>query len=107
MLSARWAEAVAAFHRKFREGSIKLKELGDCLISFNLTARQEHLIGYAFAAVIERLVRVYASLPAGVHLVLPMQCISVPRKMLSKASILTTSVFGRFKLFRPERDECH
>ena len=64
-----WAEAVAAFHRKFREGSIQLKELGNLLAQFESDCKAGAFNWLPLSpAVIERLVSVYASLPAGIHL---------------------------------------
>jgi predicted nucleic acid-binding protein len=63
------AEAVAAFHRKFREGAINGKELGQLVTEFDRDCQ-----GGAFdwlplsIALMERLSKVFLNLPATVHL---------------------------------------
>ena len=63
------AETVAAFHRKFREGAITPKELGEVLAEFERDSKAgafNWLPGSP--AVIARVVKGYAALPATVHL---------------------------------------
>jgi predicted nucleic acid-binding protein len=63
------AEAVAAFHRKFREGSINQKELGVLLAEFQRDCQAAAYTWLPLSpAVIERVLRAYSSLPATVHL---------------------------------------
>ena len=63
------AEAVAAFHRKFREKSINQKELGDLLAEFNRDCRAGAFTWLPLSpAVIERVIKVYSGLPAAIHL---------------------------------------
>jgi predicted nucleic acid-binding protein len=63
------AETVAAFHRKFREGAINHKELGELLTEFDADCKAGAFDWLPLSpAVIERLARAYASLPATVHL---------------------------------------
>ncbi len=63
------AEAVAAFHRKFREGAINGKEFGRLLAEFDNDCRAGAFDWLPLStAVLERLIKVFSSLPATVHL---------------------------------------
>jgi predicted nucleic acid-binding protein len=63
------AEATAAFHRKFREGSISHRELSGLLAEFERDCQAGAFAWLALSpAVIDRVVASYASLPATVHL---------------------------------------
>jgi predicted nucleic acid-binding protein len=63
------AETVAAFHRKFRERAITQKEFGEVLAEFerDCQAGAFHWLPLS-PAVIARVVKAYATLPATVHL---------------------------------------
>ena len=63
------AETVAAFHRKFRERAITQKEFGEVLAEFerDCQAGAFHWLPLS-PAVIARVVKGYAALPATVHL---------------------------------------
>ncbi len=59
------AETVAAFHRKFREGAITQKELGEVIAEFEKDSRAGGFRWLPLSpAVIARVVRAYATLPA-------------------------------------------
>jgi predicted nucleic acid-binding protein len=63
------AEAVAAFHRKFREGAITEKELSQLLAEFDSDCKAGAIDWLSLStAVMERLLKAYLSLPATVHL---------------------------------------
>ena len=63
------AETVAAFHRKFREGAITQKELGEVLAEFERDSKAGAFNWLPVSpAVIARVVKGYAALPATVHL---------------------------------------
>lgn len=63
------AEAVAAFHRKFREGSINQKELDLILTEFDRDSKAGAFDWLLLSpAVIERATKVFSTLPATVHL---------------------------------------
>jgi predicted nucleic acid-binding protein len=63
------AEAVAAFHRKFRQGAINATELGQLLAEFERDCKAGAVDWLPLSTtVIERLVTAYASLPAMIHL---------------------------------------
>lgn len=62
-------EAVAAFHRKFREGVLNQKELGQLLAEFDRDCEAGAFRWLPVSpAVIERVVRTYSGLAATVHL---------------------------------------
>jgi predicted nucleic acid-binding protein len=63
------AEAVAAFHRKFREEAVTRRELGQLLAEFEKDCKAGGIHWFPLSpAVVERSTRVYASLPAAIHL---------------------------------------
>lgn len=63
------AEAVAAFHRKYREGAINQRELGNLLAEFDRDCEAGAFNWLALSpAVVERVINVYSALPAAVHL---------------------------------------
>ena len=63
------AETVAAFHRKFREGAITQKELGEVMAEFERDSKAGAFDWLPVSpAVIARVVKGYAALPATVHL---------------------------------------
>lgn len=63
------AEATAAFHRKFREGSISHKELGQLLAQFDRDCQAGAFDWLALSpAVIDRVIATFAELPPTVHL---------------------------------------
>ena|SRR5258708_3660102 len=63
------AEAVAAFHRKFREGAINRKELSELLAEFERDCKAGAFRWLPLSpAVIERVIKAYSSLPAAIHL---------------------------------------
>ena len=63
------AEAVAAFHRKFREGVINQKELAKLIAEFDRDCQAGAFDWLALSpAVVERTIKVYAGLPDTVHL---------------------------------------
>jgi predicted nucleic acid-binding protein len=63
------AEAVAAFHRKFREGAINEKELSQLLAEFGRDCKAGAFDWLPFSTmVMERLSKAFSSLPATVHL---------------------------------------
>ena len=63
------AETVSAFHRKFREGAITQKELGEILTEFERDSKAGAVNWLPLSpAVIARIVKTYATLPATVHL---------------------------------------
>jgi len=63
------AEAVAAFHRKFREGSINRKEVSELLAEFDRDCKAGAFNWLPLSpAVIERVINTYSSLPATIHL---------------------------------------
>ena len=63
------AEAVAAFHRKFREGAIDEKELSQLLAEFDRDCKAGAFDWLPLsAAVTERVSKAFLSLPATVHL---------------------------------------
>ena len=63
------AETVAAFHRKFREGAITQKELGEVLAEFERDSKAGAFNWLPVSpAVIARVVKGYAALPATIHL---------------------------------------
>jgi predicted nucleic acid-binding protein len=63
------AEAVAAFHRKFREGAINEKELSQLLAEFDRDCKAGAFDWLPLStAVMERLLKAFLSLPATVHL---------------------------------------
>ena len=63
------AETVSAFHRKFREGAISHKELGELMAEFERDAMAGAFNWLPLSpAVVARVVKAYAALPATVHL---------------------------------------
>lgn len=63
------AEAVAAFHRKFREASINQRELGELLAQFDRDCKAGAFDWLPLSpAVIERAIRAYSSLPVTIRL---------------------------------------
>jgi predicted nucleic acid-binding protein len=63
------AEAVAAFHRKFREGSINHDELGRLLGEFDRDCQAGAFDWLPLSpAVIDRVLKCFSSLPAATHL---------------------------------------
>jgi len=63
------AEAVAAFHRKFREGSIKQNELKQLLAEFDKDCKAGAFDWLPLSmAVMDRLTKTIAKLPATIHL---------------------------------------
>lgn len=63
------AEAVAAFHRKFREGSINRKELSELLAEFDRDCKAGAFDWLPLSpTVIERVIKAYSKLPATIHL---------------------------------------
>ncbi len=63
------AEAIAAFHRKFREGAINQKELSQLTAEFDRDCNAGAFDWLPFSpAVMERLSKAFLSLPALVHL---------------------------------------
>jgi predicted nucleic acid-binding protein len=59
------AETVAAFHRKFREGAISQKELGEIMAEFEKDSKAGAFDWLPVSpAVIARVVKAYATLPA-------------------------------------------
>lgn len=63
------AETVAAFHRKFRERAITQKEFGEVLAEFERDCQAGAFRWLPLSpAVIARVVKAYATLPATVHL---------------------------------------
>jgi predicted nucleic acid-binding protein len=63
------AEAVAAFHRKFREGAINEKELAQLLGEFDRDCKAGAFDWLPLSrALMERLIKAFLSLPATVHL---------------------------------------
>src|SRR5258708_4409769 len=63
------AETVSAFHRKLRERAINQKEFGDLMAEFELDCKAGAFPWLPVSPlVIARLVAVYASLPATVHM---------------------------------------
>ena len=63
------AEAVAAFHRKFRESFINRKELSGLLAEFERDCQAGAFTWLPLSpAVIERVIKAYSSLPLTVHL---------------------------------------
>jgi predicted nucleic acid-binding protein len=63
------AETVAAFHRKFRERAINQKELGEVMAEFESDCKAGAFNWLPLSlAVIARVVKAYAALPATVHL---------------------------------------
>jgi len=63
------AEAVAAFHRKFREGAINAKELSQLLAEFDRDCKAGAVDWLPLSTVVmERLSKAFLSLPATVHL---------------------------------------
>ena len=63
------AEAVAAFHRKFRERAINATELGQLLAEFDRDCKAGAVDWLPLSTtVIERLVTTYKGLPATIHL---------------------------------------
>ena len=63
------AETVAAFHRKFREGAITQKEFGEVMAEFERDSKAGAFNWLPVSpAVIARVVKGYAALPATIHL---------------------------------------
>jgi predicted nucleic acid-binding protein len=63
------AEAVAAFHRKFREAYINMKELKDLLAEFDKDCKAGAFTWLPLShTVVQRVCKVYSSLPATIHL---------------------------------------
>ncbi len=63
------AEAVGAFHRKFRDRSINQKELNQLLAEFDRDSKAGAFNWLPLSpAVIERVIKAYSSLPATIHL---------------------------------------
>jgi len=63
------AEVIAAFHRKFREGSINQKDLSLLLMEFDKDSKAGAFDWLPLSpAVIERVTKTYTSLPATIHL---------------------------------------
>jgi len=63
------AEAVAAFHRKFREGSISQKELSELVAEFDRDCKAGAFNWLPLSpTVMERVIKAYSSLPATIHL---------------------------------------
>jgi predicted nucleic acid-binding protein len=62
------AETVAAFHRKFRERAINQKEFGQVMAEFESDCKAGAFIWLPLSpAVVARVVKAYAALPATVH----------------------------------------
>jgi len=63
------AEAVAAFHRKFRERTINEKEFGQILAEFDRDCKAAAFDWLPLSeAVMERLINTFSNLPATIHL---------------------------------------
>lgn len=63
------AETVAAFHRKFREGSINQKELRELVAEFERDSKAGAFNWLPLSpAVVERVIKTYSSLPATIQL---------------------------------------
>src|SRR5438445_693681 len=63
------AEAVAAFHRKFRESSINRKELSELLAEFDKDCKAGAIDWLPLSlTVIERVIKTYLTMPATIHL---------------------------------------
>ena len=63
------AEAVAAFHRKFREGSINQRELGQLLGEFDRDCKAGAFDWLPLSpTVIDHVIKAFSSLPAAFHL---------------------------------------
>jgi predicted nucleic acid-binding protein len=63
------AEAVSAFHRKFREGAIDEKEFHELLVEFDRDCQAGAFYWLPIStAVMERLKKAFRSLPPSVHL---------------------------------------
>jgi len=63
------AEIVAAFHRKFRERAINQKEFGEVMAEFESDCKAGAFNWLPLSpAVVARVVKTYAALPATVHL---------------------------------------
>jgi predicted nucleic acid-binding protein len=61
------AECIAAFHRKFREGSISDKELQELIAEFEHDCEAGAFTWHAVStAVVDRLTRIFKSLPASI-----------------------------------------
>ncbi len=63
------AETVAAFHRKFREGSINQSELGQLMAEFKRDCKAGGIDWLPLSQlVIDRVTTVFSSLPVAIHL---------------------------------------
>jgi predicted nucleic acid-binding protein len=63
------AETVAAFHRKFRENVINQKDLHQLMAEFDRDCKARAFEWLPFSqAVSDRVARIYANLPASIHL---------------------------------------
>lgn len=63
------AEAVAAFHRKFREATINQKDLNQLLAEFEKDCKASAFTWLPLSAsVVDRVAKTYSLLPAAIHL---------------------------------------
>lgn len=92
------AETVAAFHRKFREGAITQKELGEVLAEFERDSKAGAFNWLPVSpAVIARVVKSYAALPATVHLRAAdaMHLLAPPKTACEKSTRMTRACWPR------------